>query len=172
MKRILTTILALFGAMAMSLSLAGTAQAAPPTTYEAVTESPLLNVGVAVGLFSIDGFGGTTVEDGAVVAEVIGNPDASGIVIQKGGIVLTKLMGANAGETLTIKNIMYKTATGEVTAVINGERVLLYTAEQTSPTTSTMYVAEEGGLILQGFVDFFGLPAIGSEFGTSSLNAL
>lgn len=170
MKRILSTALALFVAMAMSIGLVGTASAAKPTTYTSTTNSPLLSLGATLGLFSIEGFGGTSVDPAtkAITAEVIGNPDASGIVIQKGGITLSK----TDGSSLTITNIRYDTRVGEVTGVIDGERVLLYTAEQTSETSATLFVAPEGGAHMRAFVNFFGLPADGSEFGTSTLDAV
>lgn len=175
MKRIISTTFALFVALAMSIGLMGSASAAPPehagppNTYTSTTESPLLSLGSQLGLFTIEGFGGTTVdpETLAITAEVIGNVDASGKVIQKGGITLTKADGSE----LTIRNIKYDIDAGEVTGVIEGEgRVLLWTAEQTSETGATLYVAHEGGEVIRAFVNFLGLPADGSEFGTSTLN--
>lgn len=167
MKRIISTAFALLAAMAMTVGLVGTASAAKPATYTSTTSSPLLSLGSSLGLFSMEGFGGTTIADnGDIVAEVIGNPDASGKVIQKGGLTLSKADGSS----LTIRNIHYDIAAGEVTGVIDDERVLLYTAEQTSETSAKLFVAPEGGAIMREFVNFLGLPGDGSEFGTSTLS--
>lgn len=168
MRKILALLagfLLTFGLVAAS---AGSASAAPPAQRTATTVSPLLSLGNQLGLFTISTDGGTTFDaaTGAITATVNGNPEKSQKVIQDGSITLTKPDGAS----LTIKNIKYDIKAGEVTGVIDDERVLLYTAVQTSETTSTLYVAPEGGAILREFVNFLGLPADGSEFGTSTLN--
>ncbi|WP_068403183.1 hypothetical protein [Kribbia dieselivorans] len=167
MKRYLSTVIAVFAALAMSLGLVSAATAAKPTAYVSSTSSPLLALGVNFGLFTMEGFGGTTIDPASktINAEVIGNPDASGIIISKGGLTLSKADGTS----LTIKNIKYDTRRGQVTGVIEGERVLLYTAKPISETTSQLIVAPEGGAYMRKFVNFLGVPADGSDFGTSTL---
>ncbi len=167
MKRFISTFFALLVAAAMSVSLVGSAQADKPATYQSTTSSPLLALGNQLNLFTLSGSGGTTIADnGDIVAKVVGNPDASQIVIQKGSVTMSKADGSS----LTIKNIKYDVRKGEVTGVVNGDRILLYTADRTGEHSATLYVAPEGGAVMREFVNFAGLPADGMEFGTAELN--
>ena len=168
MKRLLTTVLTILAALGLMIGLTGTASAAPPTTQTSTTTSGLLKLGNDLGVFTVEGFGGTTFDaaTGSVNAPVIGNPEKSRWVIQRGGITLSKADGSS----LSIRNIKYDTRSGLVTGVIDGERVALYTAEQIDETSADLYIHPEGGAILRTFVNFLGLPADGAHFGTSSLH--
>ncbi|CAM4122437.1 hypothetical protein [Janibacter anophelis] len=165
MLALITGLLLSFGLVAAS---AGTASAAKPAPVTSTTVSPLLTLGNQLGLFTITADGGTTFDPatGAIVAEVVSNPAKSGVVVQKGSITLSKADGSS----LTIKNIKYDIAKGEVTGVIDDVRVLLYHAEQTSETSAALTVAPEGGAIMREFVNFLGLPADGADFGTATLS--
>lgn len=176
MKRIISTTMALFVAMAMAIGFTGTAQAAP-VTYTSTTQSPLLQVAGLLNVFTVTGIDGVTYDPatGTITSPVVGNPVPSQRVIQQGGIVLEK----PDGNQLEIKNIMYDVKAEVVTGVVTWTspegvvteygRVELYTAEKTSDTTTELYTAEEGGAIMREFVNLFGLPVTGAHFGTSTL---
>lgn len=177
MKRIISTTLALFVALAMGVGLSGAAQAAP-VKHTSSTTSPLLQTAELLGVFTATGIGGAEYDSatGTLTSQVAGNPERSGRVIQKGGLLLEKADGSQ----LEIKNLVYDVEAAEVTGVVTGTdaegvvteygRVTLYTAEQTSETTTDLYTAPEGGQIMRDFVNLFGLPADGDLFGTSTLN--
>ncbi|KGN39551.1 hypothetical protein [Knoellia subterranea] len=161
-------MLGLLATVALTVGLTTSASAAPKAKHTSTTQSPLLQLGTAVGLFTVTGFGGTEFDTttGAITSPVSNNVEASQKVIQHGGITLAKADGTS----LTIESIQYDLKAGLISGVIDGERVTLYTSERTSDTTAKLFVHPEGGAPLREFVNFFGLPADGSEFGTASLS--
>lgn len=176
MKKLPSVLAAMLLSLGLVAATSGAATAAPgkpdapgkPATQTVSIQSGLLQLGAALGLFSIEAFGGAEWDGatGTLTSNVNGNPEKSQRVIHNGGLTLSKADGSS----LTIQNIHWDMKRDIVTGVIDGERVVLYTTVDTGEYAADLYVDPEGGALLRAFVNFLGLPADGSHFGTIWLN--
>lgn len=163
-RRIFKTVSVLLASMALVVGLLGIASAAPTQKGHTDVQSDLLNLAEALGILKAEAIAPSTRSGNVFSLPVVGNPQ-KGTVKHVGGQLLKNL---GSQEQLSITNLWQHNDTNTVSGVINGgERMTLFTIQQTSATTANLLFTAGSAAL---FNDFVGIPLLseGTLFGTAT----